>query len=686
MALNTFSKNVFGSDKLIGSLALIRSSYLPEDFISTYVPFVATLLVEKNYETINVNQIITDFKNVYGFIIPNTPMITILKKCSAKNIIYRGDDGIFYVNKENAKKLSFTDHAKAETEKYTYILEQLIEHVSKLYTRNISISEAEKMFLSFLEDNSAKTITLNFSEFNSKWKTSKSNYYIVSNFITDASRNKHSLYRLIRDIAVAYLIVSAITFDENDGGTAKEDLCDLILYLDTPFVLRVLGLNTDEMKASCLDLMEELKLCNYTFKIFSHTYDEIINILNDCERWIENPSYEAKHASLALRYFCKKKYNKTDITMYICKLSEELKSLNIEIDDENYYDQKYNSLQIDDVPIRNGIIDTYKKNNPNFDEIAKQNTIECDVKSISAIYKLRKKGTYRTYKDAKYLFLTNNSTLAYVSRIFSSDQNPSDKYNIYPCITDVVLGTKIWLKTPIQRIERFSQKKLLADCMASMTPSEELVNMLSESIESLYERKNITESDYYLLKVYAFDRNYLEKQTLNDEATFNDKITEEILEEIKNEIVSPYNEKIDELDSTVKSICNEKAIISEQLTIIQVQKENEKKEQEEKYASYKVKAKDSVDKLAQFVFPVGVGLIAFSVLFTTKLIKIPSNINTVLSLISGIIGFLSTIIISSIKINIFKCKDKLVGILVEKYLLDEYKKNKLKELIKNYEE
>jgi len=339
-------KNIIKGDKLIGSLALLRSSYLPDDFISTYVPFVATLLVEKQYDSINVNKIIEDFKDCYGFIIPRAPMITILKKCAIKDIIFRCNDGTFNVNKEAANKFCFTEQAKSETSKYNYILEQFVDFVRTNHSRQINVTDAENIFLAFLEDNSAKTITLDFGEFDSSAQSNKQNFFIISNFITFISKNNYNLFQLVKDIAVAHLIASAITFDQIQGDITKKVFQDLTIYLDTPFVLRVLGLNTDEMKTSYIELMNELiTSCNCEFKIFGHTYDEIYYILQDCENWIENPNYNAKYASLALRNFLKKKYKKNDIRLYISNLPDKLHNLQINIDDEDYYKDKYNNLQ-----------------------------------------------------------------------------------------------------------------------------------------------------------------------------------------------------------------------------------------------------------------------------------------------------------------------------------------------------
>ena len=51
--------------KALTSLALLSSEIIPKDYLSVFLPFVATLAVKKQYEEINIATIAADFNEEY---------------------------------------------------------------------------------------------------------------------------------------------------------------------------------------------------------------------------------------------------------------------------------------------------------------------------------------------------------------------------------------------------------------------------------------------------------------------------------------------------------------------------------------------------------------------------------------------------------------------------------------------
>lgn len=662
------------SDTLLGSLALFRISVLPDDHISSFIPFLATLFVEKNVNEINVDLLVNDFPERYGFKIPRMPMLAILKNCLKKSIIRREIDGHYYVVMQKAVDFCFSKQACQQSKKYDIIFQKLSEYLIRSHKKTeLTIEQAESMFLAFITDHSARTLSIKSDkDLELQEYISSKNNYLVATFIKFTFSNDYTTFELIQEIASAYIIASAMISEidsENEESYKSCQYNSLVLYLDTPILLRILGLNTDEMQTSYEALLQELSCRNNVFKIFQHTYDELQGILSDCEKWIENPHYVAKYASPALRTFISKKYKKVDISLYILTLDEKLKKHKIEVDDTDYYSSSYHYLQIDEAPIRNAIISTYQSNTPNFNFYAKEYTIECDVKSISAIFKLRRKKVYNSYSKAKYLFITNNTTLSYISRKFTADQNPSSSHRVYPCVTDVLLGTSIWLSSSVEKVDTFSRKKLLADCSVSLMPAESLVISLSESIERLYNdpEKKLSKEQYYLLKTYGFDNSYLQDKTLNDESGFSDKITEEILEEIKNEISAPY---IAEINKNEQEIDGSKKLI-EKLTH---DKETFENEQKQINNDAEESARDKIRKIEIVLIPIFIASLALVVVILTNVLSLPQPLNFILNIVSALITLISAILLPMIHYNTFNLRTSLEKMFKDKYLIDNFKK------------
>ena len=79
----------WGKDKLIGSLAILKSRMVfGNDFISTYIPFVARVLISINSEKgISIAEVVEGFGIEYGFSIDRPAMTTILNKCAKEGLI-----------------------------------------------------------------------------------------------------------------------------------------------------------------------------------------------------------------------------------------------------------------------------------------------------------------------------------------------------------------------------------------------------------------------------------------------------------------------------------------------------------------------------------------------------------------------------------------------------------------------
>jgi hypothetical protein len=539
-------------DKLIGSLAILKSGLIEKDFISTYVPFVAAILLDigKSEEGIKVENICTLFEKYYGFTIDRAPMVTVLNKCSHLGLVEKCRNGKYVPNIEKCAQKAISENEVAR--RYQENSDVIIA-IKNYYKEKYNIEEKEEAiedyFLKFLSENSAKTLIVDFKDNKQlpETRTHRQNYFIISNFIYDSKNNNPKIFSKILNLATAYLMSSAIAYGDKDERTQIDAFKNLVIYLDTPLVIRLLGLNGKEYQDAIKSLLDQLKSLGANFYIFSHDFDELKIILSDCLRWINEENYNQFRASLALRTFVERKFTKNDIQEYIDTLENKLQYYSIEIDDRDYYVGKYYSSQIDDKYIEDQIIAAYKESNPDFNYYYKKLTIETDVKSISAIFKLWNNRTARTYRQAKYVFLTNNVTLALSCRRYILKYNRNCKDGIYPCITDVFLGTNIWLSAPVKKIESFSQKKLMADCMSMIEPSESLLQCLQQSIEKAKNDETITKQQYYLLKYKAYQNDYLTNKTLNDETAFDDRITESILEDIENEIKAPLKKQIKEL-------------------------------------------------------------------------------------------------------------------------------------------
>lgn len=113
--------------------------------------------------------------------------------------------------------------------------------------------------------------------------------------------------------------------------------------------------------------------------------------------------------------------------------------------------------------------------------------------------------------------------------------SPDYNYALPACLTDVIVGTAIWLQSPA-KMSILNEKKLIADCYAALQPSNLLIKKLVTEADKLKKSGTVTNEEYYLLRTSRAVRELLTEKTMGDHENFTAKTPEEILEEMHEKI------------------------------------------------------------------------------------------------------------------------------------------------------
>jgi len=378
-------------------------------------------------------------------------------------------------------------------------------------------------------------------------------------------------------MAIGHMISAPLLYDDFEKFKGK--LNGLDIYLDTGIIFRLLGFEDRFRKATYYDLINTFLEQKCNLNIFRHTIDEIKNNLNYCQFWIDNPKYDPSLANPILRYFRQENYTQSDIDRIIINLEDKLKRHKMKIKDAPTPNE-YQNFQIDVEKLYQYITDLYKENIPSYELAKKELVIRRDIKSINAISKYRR-GKYPTsINNTGSIFVTTNSSLAYVNKKFEKSQ--AEFKNIIPsCVTDVFLGTLVWIQSPA-KFHGIYEKKIIADCYAALEPSELLLKRYMVELAKLKSEGKINDEEHYLLRTHRTALNLLQELTLADHENFTDKTPEEILEEIRREIKIESEQKyleekerreedllkINELEKKTKKIENRAEQIAKVMALI----------------------------------------------------------------------------------------------------------------------
>jgi hypothetical protein len=532
--------------RTIASLALLRMNWdkYKKDYIEVFIPFIVTLICKKKYEIIWEKVIRKDFKEEFGLSIPYYPMLTLLNRAKKRGyIIKRNQKEHSYIPKRDlVEKDDFSDSSAMMERKYNEVSLSFITFCKK-YDVEIDLENADRILIAFLKEKDLDILfaSRQIDSVLPEVSTNEKEKFLISKFIQEAHDSDSDIFDFMVDIAFGHIIASSLLY-ENDLVKFQGKI-SANCYLDTGILFDLLGINYEDRENASKDLLKSLQDNGSVIYIFRHTYDELMGILEGCLEWIEKESYDPLKASRTLLFFKDKDYSASDVESFILGIDDKRKLLRIEIiedsDPNNVLIQQYN---IDEKCFYELLVGNYKKSNPLFDEYDRDFTLYQDVRSISEVTKLRVGKKPVKLSDAKHIFITTNSTLAYTSRQYERETDSKNEkldfnyFYIPTTITDIFMGTILWAQSSTAKIESINQKKLIATCYAAMQPTKLVLKKFIDTAEKEYQKGSVTKDEYTLLRVSRMARNLLAEETLNDVERFTENTVTEILQEIHTSI------------------------------------------------------------------------------------------------------------------------------------------------------
>jgi hypothetical protein len=535
-------QNLYIMNKTIKSIALLKVIYeRDKDYMDLFIPFIATLILTMDYRIIEVERICLDFEREFGLIIPYHPMMTLLKRAKKRGLI-KIENGAYIPDHKNLEHFDISTKTFEKTKEIDSLIQRFIGFSKETFNKILTFEDAENILISYIKEND-RDIILASQDISllPNVDSSKEKKYLIYKFIKNVYDYNYPDYKLITHIISGYTLANCIFFDEPNNYKGK--IKGIKIFLDTRILLRLVGLEGHFREISYSEFLQFLKDKGVAFSVFEHTIDEINGIIEDCVNWINNPRYKPSLASPVLRHFVENNYDKESVRLFISKI-ESFISFN-DITTESTPDLNESiEFQINETRLFEIIKEVYSSSNNYYEDPSKDDVIFKDVKSISAIYKLRKGKRPNYLKGSTAIFITTNASLAKANNLYNLE-SCSNHYCIKECMTDVFLGTVIWSDNPV-KFNEFNEKKIIANCVASLMPDEILLRKYTKELERLEKDKHLSPNELYFMKTHKIVNEYLVQMTFNDDENFYDKLPEEILKEIKSGIEKESQKKVEE--------------------------------------------------------------------------------------------------------------------------------------------
>ena len=295
--------------------------------------------------------------------------------------------------------------------------------------------------------------------------------YAWHRFLQEISISSPKIFDFIVALSSCNIMKQAIFYN----GDGRDSFCGLNVYLDSPMIFALLGMDSPARIESCGLLVKEMLEAGCIVQVFDHNLQEVNGILIGAGGWATSVDYRINKANNAARYFHDNKMNSQAIAEFCESVEDKLNQLGITIKKKEY-DVSENSFQENEQQLYKMIEEKYNEQGQLI-SAERKSSILVDVRSIIMVYRERKSQTATRIQNSKQIMITLNCAIANVSKKYESNQSINAGH-IPACVSSDLFGAVLWLFKPALNME-YQRKQLLADCYSSLRPTKKCSKTMS---------------------------------------------------------------------------------------------------------------------------------------------------------------------------------------------------------------
>jgi hypothetical protein len=489
-------------------------------FLDNFIPFVTDTLKCQKQDVVSIPELQKSLIESFKLCIPQHVLKALLYRAKKKNIVFLKDH-VFYRNKSIVDASNFGSIQQKVQIIYGGLISDFQAFAQRKYKVSFTEQEAERIILAFISYNQLyiyqscetdkviqqiPTITTN-------------DKVIISDYIIEVTQKNPQIFDYIDTIVKGYMLANMLYL--SDVHSTNKKFRRTKIYLDTSFILFLLGYSGLEEQAPCLELLDLLRINNAQVYSFRHSVVEIKGILDAASSKLG--AIESGTFGRSLRYFSVSGYSSSDILLLRSQLERNLSRLGINILDKPDYLNEKNIID------EEALFQFLKEKMPH----NRDSAISRDVDSISAIYRLRKNESVSNVEDTAAIFVTTSITFNNAANDFYYKDH--DLEFVPPCISDYMLTNLLWLKTPNQA-PKLPMKRIIADSYAAIEPDSSLLIKWMNEINKLKQNSTITEEDYFFMRYSKEIQNALIEFTRGDINIITSGSVPVIIEKAKDKI------------------------------------------------------------------------------------------------------------------------------------------------------
>jgi len=518
---------------VISSLAILKVEWdAGRDYIDSFLPFVLEAVRATDNPIVSLSEVDSFLREEFGLSVPHAALKTILQRAVKNGYVHRSE-GVYHKNRKKLQKVNLRKKRADIIRQQEALVEKLRKFAQSEFSTNWNVQDTEQLLLSFIQKESLPILAASIEglPINLPTQHEKKDEYITASFIQEIERADPEAFGFLETITKGTMLSSVLYFPTL--GEVKQKFIDAKIILDTPVVLKVLGLTVkDEQKLyeEMIDLLYEL---NANIYCFEHSLREIRGVLHAASLALSRPSMLRDSRADSIEFFIRNGSKSSDVEFILAKLENYLVNHHIRIIPNPPCEP---ASTIDEEGLGNLLMDRIG--------YGQKKTMEHDLKAIACIFTLRGGSFPQTLEQCQAIFVTDNIPLVRTTLGFFKQQYGDEATRVPLCIPHHTISTLAWLKKPLRKPD-IPNRMLSATCYAALNPPEMLWRIYLEEIEHLSEDGHISEDDYYLLRFSSEARSLLMAKTLGEKSAFAEGTVLEILEYTKETIRSSERQKFE---------------------------------------------------------------------------------------------------------------------------------------------
>ena len=509
--------------------AAYKAGYLGDNILDTYFSFIANMIAEKHIKVIEDTKIAAMFKERYDIELP-LPFLRQVLGVGVKNNCFIEDHGKYSVVFSEISKYQF------EETDFNKLWDQLINEFKQYCDEkkiDISSIDVNSFILDILNISDEKILSGEKVEEPDGMSEGEYAWY---SFTKEQGEAQTKLYSFIAALSASNITKQSLFFN----GETETDYSGLNVYLDSPIIFALLGMDEKSRTDSYKTLVTDMQKAKCNVYVLDHNFQEVDSIIARAAAWATNTQYDLRKANNATRYFHDSQMDETEITEFCENIETMLNEMGITVK-KTSYDIFQDKFQEDESCLFSMVKERYKENGYELTQ-EKESSISIDVRSIIMIYRERQGQTATRLQNAKHIMLTSNNAIANVSKKYESNKSTQSGH-IPACISADLFGAILWLNSPMRQLE-YQKQKLLADCYAFLKPDKKLLDMYIQSLDDARNADEIDEKKYLFLRTHKVVLDSLMDITKGDYARFNSNTYLEVFDDLQAKSLKQYRDEV----------------------------------------------------------------------------------------------------------------------------------------------